>query len=188
MLLLSSAKTLQRFAWKYNFLTLYTCIFKFYAVCFWVCDNKRCSKVSYISAQNKSWLYCLLWSLTRSAVKLSLFQDKLRSTTEILRNLDIHKCSQNPCRGMKAQHGRMIPGIPYFTCFKTSKQSPFIQYTTQGEMSDRSSFNNLSESLETYKRPKVILLKRKFIKNIRISDTTPNPVSTSTWLCVTSSM
>ena len=47
--------------------------------------------------------------------------------------------------------------------------------------------NHLSRSLETWKMLKIILSKLKF-QNTRISDTTPNSVLTSTWLCVTSNM
>ena len=35
-----------------------TSIIKFYAVCFWICDNHRYSKTSYISTRTKSMLYC----------------------------------------------------------------------------------------------------------------------------------
>jgi len=35
-----------------------TSINKFYAVCFWIRDNHRYSKVSYISTRTKSMLYC----------------------------------------------------------------------------------------------------------------------------------
>ena len=38
-----------------------------------------------------------------------------RFTSVILRNLDIDKYGQNLCRVMKAQHGRTIFRIPYFT-------------------------------------------------------------------------
>jgi len=38
--------------------TLYTSIIKLYAVYFWIRDNQRYSKASYISARNKSWLHC----------------------------------------------------------------------------------------------------------------------------------
>jgi len=39
---------------------MYTSIIKLYAVCFWIRGNQRYSKASYISARNKSWLYCSL--------------------------------------------------------------------------------------------------------------------------------
>ena len=35
-----------------------TSIIKFYAVCFWIRDNHRYSKTSYISTRTKSMLYC----------------------------------------------------------------------------------------------------------------------------------
>ena len=53
-----SSENSQRFARKCNCLILATCIFKFYAVYFWIRDNPRYSKSSYISARNKLWLYC----------------------------------------------------------------------------------------------------------------------------------
>jgi len=37
---------------------IYTNIVELYAVCFGIRDNTRYSKASYISARNKSWLYC----------------------------------------------------------------------------------------------------------------------------------
>ena len=37
-----------------------TSIIKLYTVCFWIRDNQLYSKSSYISARNKSWLYCSL--------------------------------------------------------------------------------------------------------------------------------
>jgi len=43
----------------------------------------------------------------------------------VLRNLNADKCSYNPCRVMKAQHGRQIPTfylltlLTYFTCQRT---------------------------------------------------------------------
>ena len=56
---LSSAKASQRFVWKSNFQTLYTLASpKLEVVCFWIRDNQRYSKASYISARNKSWLHC----------------------------------------------------------------------------------------------------------------------------------
>ena len=42
--------------------------------------------------------------------------------------------------------------------------------------------NNLSRSLENH------FIEANIYKNIRISDTTPNSVSTSAWLCATSNM
>jgi len=48
--------------------------------------------------------------------------------------------------------------------------------------------NNLSRSGETCTMLKIILLKLKFIKNLRISDTTSNYVSASIWLCLPSNM
>jgi len=42
--------------------------------------------------------------------------------------------------------------------------------------------NNLSQSLENH------FIEANIYKNIRISDTTPNYVSTSAWLCATSNM
>jgi len=48
--------------------------------------------------------------------------------------------------------------------------------------------NNLSRSGETCTMLKVILSKLKFIKNLRISDTTSNYVSASIWLCLPSNM
>jgi len=47
--------------------------------------------------------------------------------------------------------------------------------------------NNLLRSLETCKMLKIIF-EVNIYKNIRISDTTPNSISTSTWLCVSSNM
>jgi len=35
----------------------------------------------------------------------------------VLWNLDIDKCSLNPCKVMKAQHVRQIPWIPYFNSY-----------------------------------------------------------------------
>jgi len=40
------SETSQRFAWKCNCLTLYTCIFKFYAVYFWIRDSQRYYKAN----------------------------------------------------------------------------------------------------------------------------------------------
>jgi len=37
---------------------LNTSIIEFHAVHFWIRDNQRYSKASYISARNESWLYC----------------------------------------------------------------------------------------------------------------------------------
>ena len=42
---------------KYD-IPICTSIIKFYAVCFWIRDNHRYSKISYISARTKSMLYC----------------------------------------------------------------------------------------------------------------------------------
>jgi len=39
-------------------LIIYTSIIQLYDVCFWIRDNQRYSKVSYISVRNKSWLCC----------------------------------------------------------------------------------------------------------------------------------
>jgi len=42
---------------KYG-MPVYTRIIKFYAVCFWIRDNQRYSKTSYISIRTKTKLYC----------------------------------------------------------------------------------------------------------------------------------
>jgi len=48
--------------------------------------------------------------------------------------------------------------------------------------------NNLSRSRENCTMLKIILSKLKFIKNLRISDTTSNYVSATIWLCLPSNM
>ena len=55
-------------------------------------------------------------------------------------------------------------------------------------MSDRSSFSNLSRSLETCRRLKIILSKQKFIKNIRISDHAKPCININLAMCTTSNM
>jgi len=55
------------------------------------------------------------------------------------------------------------------------------QDNTQGKM-PADAVNNLSLSLEHH------FIKANIYKNIRISDATPNFVSTSAWLCATSNM
>ena len=48
---------------KYG-MPIYTSIIKFCAVCFWICDNQRYSKTSYISMQTKSMLGMLYYGLS----------------------------------------------------------------------------------------------------------------------------
>jgi len=65
----------------------------------------------------------------------------------------------------------------------------FLTVYHTGKMLDRSSFQSFSVSRNLQKCPNSFFIEAKiYKKNIRLSDTTLNSISTLTWLCVTSNM
>jgi len=72
---------------------IYTSIIELYAVCFWIRVNQRYSKASYIFCTEQ--IMAVLWSLTCTAVILSLLQEnnlsniphKVKSRTEAVEHL-----------------------------------------------------------------------------------------------------